>query len=299
MLKILAPLAPLAPRLRALAIAAGLLAASAGSHAAVIYSLSSFGDALIRFDSANPGAVTTIGAISGATTHLDGMDFRPADGQLYGYNQATSGVYRIDVATGATVLVSTTTTASGSDILGIDFNPVPDRLRLVNAGGQNLRINVATGATLVDGTLAYAAADANAGAQPFIVDAAYTNHDRDPATGTTLYYIDSELDILVSTAAPNAGILNTVGLLGVDVDAQTGFDIYTEAGFNIAYASFRVGGRQGLYTIDLGTGAASLIGEIAAANLFGLAVAPVPEPGPVALLGAAGLVALARRRRRA
>lgn len=281
--------------------AAGLLAVGAAgpTHSAVVYSLADFGESLIRFDSANPGVVTTIGAVSGATTRLDGMDFRPADGQLYGFNQATSGIYRIDLATGTTHLVSTSTAPSDlSDVLGIDFNPVPDRLRLVNAAGQNLRINVATGAALVDGTLAYAAGDANAGTAPFIVDAAYTNHDRDPLTGTTLYYIDSELDILATTSAPNAGMLTTVGLLGFDVDAQTGFDIYTEGGANTAYASFRVGGRQGFYTINLATGAATRLGDIGAENLYGLAVAPVAEPGALALLGASGLAAAAVRRRR-
>ncbi len=172
--------------LRLLASAA-MLASALSAHSAEIYSIANDGRTLIRFNSATPGVVTTVGNFSGDTITMSGMDFRPADGALYGFNQATSGIYRIDTGTGATSLVSTSTTAIAAPAMGTDFNPVPDRLRVVSTGDQNLRINVATGAATVDGTLAYAAGDANAGANPNIIDAAYTNHDIDPVTGTTLY----------------------------------------------------------------------------------------------------------------
>lgn len=281
---------------RSLVLAAAALCGSAQS--AVVYSIANDGTTLVRFDSSSPGAVTTIGSFSGATTSLSGMDFRPADGQLYGFNQASSGIYRIDTGTGATTLISTSSTAITSPRLGIDFNPVPDRLRVVAPSDQNLRINIANGAATVDSTLAYAAGDANQGTNPSIRDAAYTNHDRDPATGTTLFYIDTLLDILVTTSNPNGGVLNTVGALGLDADDFSGFDIFTENGTNTAFASFTVGGQAGLYTINLATGAATPLGAIGARELYGLAVAPVPEPGSLALLAAAGAVAFSARRRR-
>ena len=276
---------------------AALLASAMTAHSAEIYSIANDGRTLIRFNSATPGVVTTVGNFSGDTVTMSGMDFRPADGALYGFNQATSGIYRIDITSGATSLVSTSTTAIGSTTMGIDFNPVPDRMRVVSTGDQNLRINVATGAAIVDGTLAFAAGDPNAGANPNIIDAAYTNHDIDPLTGTTLYYIDSVLDILVSTLNPNGGVLNTIGALGVDTSNFTGFDIFTQAGVNTAYASLTTANGVGLYTINLATGAATLIGAINGQALDGLAVAPVPEPTTLALLALGGIAAVGVRRR--
>lgn len=273
-----------------------LAAGCALAHSALVYSIANDGTTLVRFDSANPAAVTTIGAFSGATTRLSGMDFRPADGQLYGFNQATSGIYRIDVASGSTTLVSTSSVAVSSPRMGIDFNPVPDRLRVVAPSDQNLRVNIANGvvANGGDGTLKYV--DGNAGVNPNIVDAAYTNHDRDPATGTTLYYIDSLLDVLTTTNAPNEGNMTVVGALGVDTDEFTGFDIFTDSGVNTAFVSLTSNGQSSLYTINLSTGAATLLGAIGAQQLYGLAVAPIPEPAPLALLAVAAVALRLRRR---
>ena len=284
----------------ALAAIAVIAALAPSAHAAPVYALANGSGTLVRFDTAMPGSVTSIGALSGATTSLDGLDFRPADGLLYGYSAATAGVYRVDRNTGVTTLVSTSSAPVGRSAVGIDFNPAADRLRVVTADGENRRINIATGMTFSDGTLAYAASDINANAKPRVVEAAYTNNDNNPATLTTLFYIDNQLDILVRTSAPNAGVLNFVGALGVDADDFLGFDIFTDtAGLNQAFASLRVGGLQGLYSINLGTGAATLLGAIGMDSLHGLAIATVPEPGSLALVAAAGLAVLTLRRRRA
>ena len=281
-----------------------LVAFATGAQSAAIYSLANDGTSLVRFDSAAPGSVTTVGAISGATTSLNGLDFRPANGFLYGYQQASSGIYIVNIATGATTLVSTSNLSVTSALLGIDFNPTVDRLRLVTVNDENRRINVDNGVNATpggDGPLAYAGGDANAGTDPNIIDAAYTNSDSNPATGTTLYYIDYVLDTLVSTTNPNGGVLNTVGALGVDTDRFVGFDILTDLnGTNTAFASLRVGGVERLYTINLISGAASSIGTIGADGLYGLALvqpAAVAEPGSLALVAIAGLAAFGLRRR--
>lgn len=290
------------PLICAAALAACAVAPAA--HAAIVFSLASSGLQLIRFDSANPGVVTTVGAITGAgSLGLNGLDFRPANGLLYGYSHQTGSVYTVDTNTGAAALVTAISAPTTGANVGIDFNPVPDRLRIVNAGDQNLRVNLAGGATLVDGTLAYAAGDANVGVNPNVVDAAYTNSDTSAATGTTLYYIDHGTNTLASTSNPNGGVLSTVGALGVDTGSALGFDILTDFAVNTAFATLSVGGVNGFYGINLQTGAATLLGLVGNTSpLWGLAVVPgttsVPEPGSLALVGLAGLAALAVRRRK-
>lgn len=162
---------------------------------------------------------------------------------------------------------------------------------MVNINDQYLRINVDTGATSVDGTLAYAAGNPNFGTNPNITDVAYTNNDNNPATATTLYYIDGALRTLVTTSNPNGGVLSTVGALGVSTGSDFGFDIFTDAGGgNSAYAIIdNPAGGAGLYGINLGTGAATLVGNVGVpSTIKGFAITPlapaVPEPGNVALL---------------
>ena len=281
-----------------------LLLGSTGSQARSAYALANNGTTLITFDLATPGTTTAVGSFNGATTRLDGIDFRPANGLLYGYSAQDNAIVTIDLSTALTTFASTPTTASTTRTLGIDFNPVPDRMRIVNVDDQNLRINVTTGATTVDIGLAYAIGDANFGVNPGISEAAYTNSDNNPGTGTTLFYVDSALDILVSTTNPNAGSLNTIGALGFDTSNLTGFDILSDGlGNNSAYALLTAqSGTASLFTINLSTGAATLLGMIsqtAGARPYSLAIVQsVPEPGALLLIGfALAGVSLARRAR--
>lgn len=277
--------------------------ASASAQAVTIYGLSTR-DQLVAFDSATPGMLQRASFISGlsANESLVGIDFRPATGQLYGLG-SLGRIYTLNVSTGTATFVASlfnsTTLApialSGSEF-GIDFNPVPDRLRVTSNLGQNLRINVATGATIVDGTLNQPSGS------PYIVASAYTNSFAG-ATTTTMYNIDSSSDMLNIQNPPNNGTQTMVGSLGMDVTALAGMDILTVGSTNTAYAALQVAGTQGsrLAVINLATGSATSVGMIGSEQtsdsmaIRDIAVTPVPEPATLTAL-AVGLAAILRRR---
>src|SRR5438094_7820276 len=129
---------------------------------------------LVIFAADRPQAIRTVRA-TGLSGRLVGVDTRPADGHLFGLT-TTNDVYRIDPRTGTSTLVSTLTVPFDGDVRsGLAFNPQTDRLRVLSADGQNLRINVILGATAADSPLAYASADRSAGKRPRIAAAAHTN----------------------------------------------------------------------------------------------------------------------------
>ncbi|MGB3767274.1 MAG: DUF4394 domain-containing protein, partial [Phormidesmis sp.] len=140
-------------------------------------------DKLIAFDTNRPGQNTTKIDITGTDAPLLGIDIRPSNGQIYGITTANT-IYTIDPKTGAATQVSKLVGASfeGTNVSGFDFNPAADRLRLVGDNDQDFRINVETGAVIVDGTLAYADGDINAGENPRVTAAAYTNAIASPTS---------------------------------------------------------------------------------------------------------------------
>ncbi|MDQ3627208.1 MAG: DUF4394 domain-containing protein, partial [Verrucomicrobiota bacterium] len=149
---------------RTLLAAASLLAAATGSIYAEPAVAITATNRLLNFDTASPGNITINVPITGLQggDYVVGIDFRPADGDLYDVANS-GGIYRINVASGAASLVSTLTadpadssspfTGLSGTSFGVDFNPVVDRLRVVSDTEQNLRINVNTGAVTTDGNL--------------------------------------------------------------------------------------------------------------------------------------------------
>jgi len=229
-------------------------------------------DRLLVFRADHPETVRTVRA-TGLSGRLVGIDSRPADRHLYGLT-TSNDLYRIDPLTGASTLVSTLTVPFDGDLRsGIAFNPQADRLRLVSADGQNLRVNVTLGATAVDTPLTYARSDRNAGKRPRIAGAAYTTTVRDAPT-TKLFEIDAAEDVLVLQDPPNDGVLTTVGPLDVDFTPLSGFTIVTDAG-GVDHAWAATGGQ--LYTIDLTTGHATPAGTIGASPVPVVSLAATAE----------------------
>ncbi len=115
----------------------------------------------------------------------------------------------------------------------------------------------------------------------------------DGSITTTLYGIDSKLDVLVIQNP-----LNTVGSLGFNTSDQVGFDIFFFG--NQAFASLTAdGGGSSLFSINLGNGAATSIGAIGSGLVISdIAIQQVPEPGTITLLAAELLGSIAVRNRR-
>lgn len=280
------------------ALAAAALLACASAQAVTLVGLNSQGQ-LARIDTASIGTATNVD-ISGlmAGDRLVGIDTRPKDGKIYGVSTMNQ-LYTVNEMTGAASWVAALSAPVIQSNLGygIDFNPVADfgtgaSLRLVSSAGDNFAINAATG---VVGNAANKIAAGFTGV-------AYTNTMLMPAAApasTALYYIDSSTDTLaMAPGAFNTPTITTVGSLGVDVLRANGFEVL---GNGQAFAALNVDAgtslATGLYSINLGTGAATLIGTYNG-TLSGLTVSAVPEPQTYALmgLGLLGLAALRRRR---
>jgi hypothetical protein len=249
------------------------IAASAGKPATVYATTA--GNDLVRFDR-RTFAIRSQQPITGLAPgeQVLGIDVRPANGQLYALGSGNQ-IYVVNPATAVATKVGTPfTPALTGQPVGFDVNPQADRLRVVTSSGQNLRLNPDTGAVAgVDTALSYGAGDRNAGKRPTVTHAAYTNNQAGAAS-TTLYDVDTGLDVLAVQQPPNDGVLGTTGRLGVNVAGPGGFDIAADGA---ALAALSPAGSTGtrLYSVDLSSGRARLLGKVGrGSTLTGLAVAP-------------------------
>ncbi len=238
---------------------------------------------IVSVDRDAPGTLVHEIEITGlGSESLVGIDRRPADAMLWGLSSA-GRLYTIDAATGVATPKSmlaadpTDTTApfaglSGSNF-GVDFNPVPDRLRITTDTGLNLRINVNTGATTTDGAIN--------GAATGYGSVAYTTSFA-AACRTTLFAIDVATDSLMLQNPPNTGAAVVVGSLGIDAEAIADFDIETTASSTLALAALTASGETALYSIDTSSGAATKLGKLPLTGETAISiVAKVPSPDDI------------------
>jgi len=223
---------------------------------------------LVQFTSTAPGIIQATIPVTGLTAGdtLRSIDFRPANGLLYGVaSPATNDaltLYNINPVTGAATAVGAPITGlTVGAFIGMDFNPTVDRIRIVNDFDENLRINPNTGlrADVVNDT------DLNPAGTTIIDSVAYTN-SLPGATTTTLFAINSSTGNLAriggidGAPSPNGGVVTDVGSLGFAPAGASGFDIVGTA--NTALSVMTVGGSTYLFSVDLTTGLASAVGTV-------------------------------------
>jgi hypothetical protein len=289
--------------LRALVLAGlAALVAPAAAGATPLLAVTSTNQ-LLSFDSATPQTVTTrtITGLGATSEGIVGLDRRPANGQLYlatspggmTTNQAPS-LYVVNPDTAQVTLAGNAgaIAAFGDVATGFDFNPGVDRIRVVNVNDGNFRLNP-NNATLsgLDTAINPASAD--------LVGLAYDNLPAPGATSSTAYALDRAASALVRlggpggvSPSPNTGTTTTIGPLGVTLDPalDAGFDI-SPAG--VGYVAAVTGGVTDLFTVNLATGALTLIGAIGTGTgeIVGLTALPDPGPpaaGPAGATGATG-----------
>ena len=213
---------------------------------------------LLNFALNNPNAVmekTITGLL--VDEKFIGIDYRlrtttTNSGKLYGLTNKAN-LYTINTDTGLASLITALKPATGSTFttldgtsFAVDFNPTADRLRVISNTGQNLRINVDTGDTIKDG-------DINGISGAKVTAAAYTNSFATPIAmlATELFDLDQTGKTLTKQNPPNAGTLNLIGNLGINLGIDNGFDI---AGGDNGLALATVAGETGpsvLYRVDL------------------------------------------------
>jgi len=215
------------------------------------------------------GQYVRLGRVETDGGNLIGIDFRPADGKLYGLTDLGT-LYTIDVSLarfGQKQKVSTMNprfTGGFGNIM--DFNPVANALRVTGSNDQNLAVvnggdgsNLST--TVAQTKFAYAAGDVNAGKDPELTGGAYSNNFVG-ATATLFYAVDADTDTLVTIADKTAtgssntggGQLQTIGSFydeagnKLNMSPTTDLDIYTDKAGN----NYLVGQTTRLlFTIDL------------------------------------------------
>ena len=306
------PLKHLKVRMAALPIAIGLLCSFSNLVASPLVGLTS-GNRLVQFDSSSPGSILSNVAVSGlAAGHsLVGIDYRPLDQLLIGVARDPNGmaqIYSLNLTTGMATALSSLFSLPGT-AFGVDFNPVPNALRLVSDAETNLRITMGGSGTVnTDGSLTRTAGSADPTLR--VIAAAYGNNNPGGLAGnTTLYVVDAQTGNLYTQgtanfpggggSSPNTGILFLIGSLGLGtgLSDSIGFDIRNNGE---AFLSLVNGGGNMLFSVNVANGQTVNLGAIGGSGtIIDITASPVPEPATFLLSGIALVgAAMLRRKKR-
>lgn len=240
---------------------------------------------VVGFDTSNPGMIQFDHPIIGLASSESIRGIDAWNGVVYALGSA-GNLYTLDYNTGQATRVGV---GLGVVLNGASYGVEndPTGFRVVSELGQNLTVNRTTG-------LATVGPNVNPSGT-FLSATAYRR-----STGT-MFGIDSSANTF-GTFNPTTGTYSTIGALGFDVARNNGFDISDTSG--IAYLASGATSsdvQANLYTVNLATGMATLVGLIGQPGdntlLRGLTI--VPEPSTAALLvGGMALLVLNFRRRK-
>jgi hypothetical protein len=267
------------------ALAIGLAAVSGGkANADLIYGVSDSLGQLVTFNSASPDTLISAIALTGMASgeQIRGIDY--VSGVLYGLGDA-SHLYTINPNTGVCTLISAFTPVMN----GVDFGFTtgPSQFYVSSDLGQNFSL---TGSGVATVGPNYSPAGVS-------LDTLAYN-----PLNTTFYAISAFSHDLYSVN-PTTGATSVIGPTGVNFVDRIGLSI-SPAGS--AYFSATVAGQTEFFTVNLGTGALTLVGNVGVAGEFSsglntitIAPTPVPEPGAAAMaaMGGALLFAIIRFRK--
>jgi hypothetical protein len=187
-----------------------------------------------------------------------GIDFRPANGQLYALARTSAftdpALYTINAATAAATLVGRLTGATELRVgnAGFDFDPVTDRIRII-AGRRNVRVNPADATFIDDNDMCSENCPRSGVFDDLIAATAYDNNYAG-ATTSTLYAIIPRRARPAVVVRPNEGYYTTGDAIIApgDLTYENGFDIggMSNKGYAIlSSGQFNIG--NFLYTLDL------------------------------------------------
>jgi len=278
---------------------------------ALVYGVSDVGatQSLVTWDSAAPGALLSSAPITGLPTNetIRAIDFDPVyfpgHHRLFAIGASSDGfanVYLLDQITGVAAQLPPDVTPPisppaaavgqyyGMIVAHAAIMPV---IQSVDESGRMIRYSSSTNSGALETT---------------VVQPDGSGTPRPVVHLYELFAIDPISDALVEITA-GAGQFapaDTIGPLGADFDNPGGMDAATQGSRDEVFAAALPAGQSqsNFYTINLQTGAATLIGPIGTGHLISaMAVEPViiPEPTPALLAPAALLACLCARRKRA
>ncbi len=271
-----------------LALGMSVTLASAPAFAENIYAIGYSGgpDQIIRFSSSAPSTILGAVFVSGLQPLEQLMGLDSWNGVIFGVG-SFGRLYTVNGLTGVATAVGSGFSALSGSSFGVENDT--SGIRVVSDLDQNLLVNRTTGGLISSGP--------DMTPTSLRIDALAWN----PAN-FTMYAIDSSANTF-GTANLAAGTFTSLGALGIDVSRNNGFNISSNGVAYLGSPATSGDPQANLYSVNLTTGAATLIGQIGAPGdnwlVRGLTTdTVVPEPGSMTLLALGGLGVLTVLRRR-